>query len=75
MSDTSPVSARIWCFVFGHKYEVWQVFSPTSRRVLCHCCKGDWGMNDDARAFVPWDGELAAMYKLMGHKIRKLPHD
>lgn len=63
--------ARILCFIFGHRYEVWQVFSATSRRVVCDHCGGDWGMNDHVRAFVPWDGQLAEIYETMGIKIRK----
>jgi hypothetical protein len=65
--------AALWCFLFGHRYEVWQNFSRTSRRVVCGHCHGDWAMNDEVRAFVPWSGEFAAMYELFGHRIRERP--
>lgn len=64
---------RLWCFLFGHRYEVWQEFSRTSRRVVCGHCGGDWGMNDDVRAFVPWCGQLAELYEMRGIRIRERP--
>lgn len=65
--------AKLWCWIVGHRYEVWQHFSGYSRRVICTHCGGDWGMNDDCCAFVPWSEEFADMYRVMGHKIRERP--
>ena len=62
--------AKLWCWLVGHRYEVWQRFSHYSRRVICDHCGGDWGMNDDVRAIIPWSDELADCYRVMGHKIR-----
>ena len=64
---------RFYCWIFGHRYEVWQHFSRTSRRVVCSRCHGDWAMNDEVRAFVPWSGEFAQMYELFGCRIRERP--
>lgn len=64
---------RLMCFVFGHQYDVWQVFSSTSRRVVCHRCRRSWGMNDQVRAFIPWDRDIESMYELLGKIIRKWP--
>lgn len=61
---------KLQCWIFGHRYEVWQHFGHASRRVVCDCCGGDWGMNDRVQAFIPWCGQLAEMYELMGYKIR-----
>lgn len=61
---------RLPCWIFGHRYEVWQHFSRASRRVVCDNCSGDWGMHDGERAFVPWDGQIEEMYVFMGHRIR-----
>lgn len=60
------------CFIFGgHKYRIVQHFSRTSRRVKCDRCKGDWGMNDDVQAFLPWDTEIEEMYSSFGNKINE----
>lgn len=61
--------AKLTCLVFGHRYEVAQHFCPWSRRVICRECRGDWGMNDDVRAFIPWSAELEGMYRLLGKRI------
>lgn len=59
------------CWLLGHQYHVKQKFGPRSRRVECLRCSREWGMNDDARAFIPWDDELADMYRTFGHTILK----
>ena len=69
----SQMLARLYCWVFGHRMEVWQHFSHYSRRVICERCGGDWAMNDEVRAIVPWSGEFAQMYEMFGHPIRKRP--
>lgn len=53
---------KLICCALGHRYVVERVCSPTSRRVGCTRCGGRWGMNDDAMALVPWDGELEEMH-------------
>lgn len=62
--------ARLWCFLVGHRYEVWQELTGHSRRVICDHCHGDWGMNDDVRSFIPWSGDMEEMYKTIGVRIR-----
>lgn len=63
---------RRWlCAIVGHRYMVWQNFGPQQRRVTCRRCAGDWAMHDGVRAFVPWDGEFAAMYEARGYHIRE----
>lgn len=61
---------QIECFIFGHRYEVWQELTPHSRRVICDHCAGDWGMNDDVQAFIPWCADLESLYRSMGKRIR-----
>ena len=53
---------NVLCFVFGHKYRVVREFSYTSRKVGCARCGRKWGMNDETRSFVPWDGEFDKLY-------------
>lgn len=55
--------AKIHCAMFGHAYHVHQRFSSHARRVICLRCGGDWGMNDQVRALIPWDSELEALYR------------
>jgi hypothetical protein len=64
---------RLYCWLFGHRYEVWQHFHAGSRRVICNHCGGDFGMHDETRSFVRWDSQLEDMYTLMGYRIRKRP--
>lgn len=63
------ILAKLICFVFGHRYIVAQEFSDHARRVVCPDCRGDWGMNDDVRVFIPWDEELAQLYRSFGHVV------
>mgnify|MGYP000928691747 CR=1 FL=1 len=64
---------RLTCWLFGHQFEVWQHFSRSTRRVICHRCGGSWGMHDGMQAFVPWDAEIEEIYTLMGHRVRPMP--
>jgi hypothetical protein len=57
---------KLICAMFGHRYVVQRVFSPTSRKVGCTRCGKEWGMNDSVRAFIPWDGELEQLYRDIG---------
>lgn len=61
--------AKIVCLIFGHRYVVAQEFEPWSRRVICPDCRGDWGMNDQERAFIQWCPELEEMYRSFGHVV------
>lgn len=62
---------RRWdCALFGHDYEVWQQFTPYSRRIYCENCQRDWGMNDDVQCVVPWDAEIEDMYRTLGFVVR-----
>lgn len=62
---------RVDCWLFGHDLYVLQHFGRGSRRICCDHCGGDWGMHDGMRAVIPWSGELAEMYELMGYRIRE----
>jgi len=65
---------RLWkkliCAVFGHRFFVVQNFHPGSRRIMCIRCKADFGMNDNARALLPWDPELEDMYISQGFDVK-----
>jgi hypothetical protein len=63
------LAAKAICAVFGHRLEVAQHFSRYSRRVICRDCRGDWGMNDDVRAILPWDKDMEEMYRTSGKQI------
>lgn len=57
---------RLLCALFGHRYIVARVFSPESRQVTCTRCQRLWAMNDNVRAFVPWDGSFEQLYRTLG---------
>jgi hypothetical protein len=46
------------CFLFGHDWYLIARITGRSRHVGCHRCGRQWGMNDDARALLPW-GDVA----------------
>jgi hypothetical protein len=48
-----------------HEYGVIKQYSRQSRLVACMRCKRLWGMNDDVKAFIPWDKELDDTMKLV----------
>ena len=54
---------RIICAIFGHEYMVEKRFNEATRKVGCTRCNRKWGMNDNVRAFIPWDSELEELYK------------
>jgi hypothetical protein len=58
--------AAIMCFFGRHAFVVRRKFSAHSRQVGCAHCHRLWGMNDDVRAFVPWDGSFEQMYRDIG---------
>ena len=62
---------KLCCRLIGHRYRVVQEFSSHSRRVVCDHCGADWGMNDQTRTMIPWDEELAEIYRMFGHRIIK----
>lgn len=55
---------KIVCWLLGHKYRIDRVFKPTVRRVKCERCQRLWGMHDEAKCLIPWDGELAECHGL-----------
>lgn len=59
---------RILCAMLGHRYVV-EIEFGTSRKVGCTRCDKRWGMHDATRSFIPWNGELEEMYRVM----EKLP--
>ena len=69
----SRLGRRLWCALIGHRMYVWQELTAHSRRVVCDHCGGDWGMNDDVRAIIPWDAELESLYQSHGIRIRRRP--
>lgn len=66
---SKEMMSKFACWIFGHQMFVVQTFSKTSRRIACDRCRGEWGMNDDARAVIEWTPELAEMYRSFGHHI------
>lgn len=63
---------KLKCAVFGHQYRAHQTFTSYSRRVVCDHCGGDWAMNDDVRAILPWSKDFEEMYRVMGHDVRPI---
>lgn len=61
---------KLECWIFGHRYEVWQELTRWSRRVICTHCGSDWGMNDDVQSLIPWGDELEDLYHTMGIRLR-----
>ncbi len=57
---------RIKCFFGRHKFYVILEIDYCNRRVGCRNCEGEWGMNDNVKAFIRWDDDLEIMYKLIG---------
>jgi len=57
---------RFLCALLGHRYVVLRVFNPGARQVGCTRCRRRWGMHDETRSFVPWDGSLEQMYRSFG---------
>ena len=53
---------RLICAVFGHRYVIERVLNHGARKVGCTRCGKHWAMHDGTRSFVPWDGELEALY-------------
>lgn len=53
---------RLLCSIIGHQYRVVRRMTPGARKVGCDRCRQQWAMHDRTRAFVPWNGELEAMY-------------
>lgn len=69
MPNERPVERmvrRLVCRFAGHKYRVLRRMNPGARKVGCARCGCAWGMHDDTRAFVPWDGDLEALYATGG---------
>ena len=51
------------CWVWPwHDLHVVQQLSRYARKVRCRRCKQYFAMNDEFRAFLPWDDELEHLY-------------
>lgn len=46
------------CSLFGHSLYVVHYCSKTSQKLSCARCKRDFGINHDARVFIPWTPDL-----------------
>jgi hypothetical protein len=57
---------KLFCLFGRHDYALVQKLTPHSRKIGCRVCRRMFGMNDDARAVIPWDGELEEMYRTIG---------
>ena len=59
---------KLICKLMNHSLEVVKTFDYTSR--CCHCkrCGQYFAMNDNVKAFLPWDGEFSALYKWSPYK-------
>jgi hypothetical protein len=64
---------RLICAIFGHRFVLVRELTPHSRRIACTRCKQHFGMNDDARAVIPWDIELENMYRVIGVDTKGTP--
>lgn len=53
---------RLFCAALGHLYVVERVLNHGARKIGCTRCGKHWGMHDTTRSFVPWDGDLEALY-------------
>jgi hypothetical protein len=42
------------CWLLGHDWYLIAKITGHSRHVGCNRCGRQWGMNDDARALLPW---------------------
>lgn len=54
---------KVVCALRGHKYVIERVFGPYTRKVGCTRCDRKWAMNDDVKAFLPWDDDFERFYK------------
>lgn len=57
---------RLLCAILGHRYVVEVLLNERTRKVGCTRCNRAWAMHDPTRSFVPWDEEIAAMYRAGG---------
>jgi hypothetical protein len=57
------VLKKLICALFGHRYVLQRVFSPTSRKVGCSRCGKEWGMSDNTHTLLPWDDEMEQTYR------------
>jgi hypothetical protein len=60
------VRARFICWLIGHDFFLIKRLTSWSRKIGCRRCGRCFGMNDDARAVIPWDYELEETYQMMG---------
>lgn len=62
---------KFLCWLLGHEYYVVHECTDASRKIACHRCGTNWGMNDNVRALIEWDIELSNFYK----NTYNCPHD
>lgn len=62
---------RLACLLLGHQFLVVQEFDQFQRRVGCLRCRREWAMHDAIFAFIPWDEELAELYRAAGCYLLK----
>ncbi len=55
--------ANLVCILTDHRYVVLKELSLWSRKVGCTRCNREWAMNDDVRAFLPWDADFERLYQ------------
>jgi hypothetical protein len=56
---------RILCALFRHRYIVEKRLSESCRKIGCTRCNKKWAMNDEVRAFLPWDSDFENLYKVI----------
>ena len=56
---------QLLCALFRHRYVIEKRFSTSTRKIGCTRCDKKWAMNDDVRAFLPWDSDFDELYKFI----------
>jgi len=74
MEKLRELGNRLQESVFGHKhtYRMYQDFPKANgSHVKCITCGKHFGMNHDLEIMIPWDDELAEIYKDFGYKLKE----
>lgn len=65
------VFRRLMCRLgYHHSLNVIQSFGA-AKHVGCPDCRREFGMHDGMRAFLPWDGDIEALYTDCGYDVPK----
>ena len=56
---------KILCFLFGHRYFLIKKYTKTTRKIGCHRCGKEFGMNDDVQVILEWDKEFENCMKMI----------